>query len=72
MINYILETFFDKKKVESKKNKILTFIGENRQAVSFQDRRKPSITLNATALSEYFDKVAGLNTKERLDYTNLF
>ena len=72
MIKYILETFFDKKKEETKKSKILTFVGENRQGVLFQDRRKSSTTLNTTALSEYFDKVAGLNTKERLDCTNLF
>ena len=26
MINYILTTFFDKKKVERKENKILTFV----------------------------------------------
>ena len=45
---------------------------KNRQGVLFQDRRKSSTTLNTTALSEYFDKVAGLNTKERLDCTNLF
>ena len=72
MIKYILETFFDKKKEETKKSKILTFVGENRQGVLFQDRRKSSTTLNTTALSEYFDKVAGLNTTERLDCTNLF
>ena len=72
MINYILTTFFDKKKVSAKNDKILTFIGKNRQAVIINDRTRPSLCLNATALSEYFDKVAGLNTKERLDYTNLF
>lgn len=72
MINYILTTFFDKKKVERKENKILTFVGKNRVIVSTQDRKRPSISLSPTALSEYFDKVVGLNTEERLNCTNIF
>ena len=72
MIKFILATFFDKKKVEGKKNKILTFVGENRQALSVIDRRNVAISINTTDLSKYFDKVVGLNTKERMDYTNLF
>ena len=66
-----MATFFDKKKIQ-RKNKILTFVGKNRQVVSLKDRTRPSASLNSTALSEYFEKVVGLNTKERLDYNNLF
>ena len=71
MIKYIMATFFDKKIME-RKDKVLTFVGENRHVLSLKDRAKSSNDLSSTALSEYFEKVVGLNTKERLDYNNLF
>ena len=55
-----------------RKDKVLTFVGENRHVLSFKDRARSSNSLSSTALSEYFEKVVGLNTKERLDYNNLF